>query len=182
VLYAAAAAVFVPLVALPATASAATMKGAAPQLVPHVTYNYRMVGKTYQGRHAGDWKPCGLGINDTSLKSVNLTCTETRTASTSASLSGGYSPKEASGSVGFNIQVSYTFSKALGLTAGPLPPHTEAEIEFGIDYQQYRGEMEKQTCIHANITICGPWQDGHWVTVQHAIEPAVIATGEKKYN
>jgi hypothetical protein len=180
VLCASAAAVFIPLMALPATALAATTKSASPQLIPTVSYKYRIVSKTSQGTHTGDWKVCGVGINDTSLTQVTFTCTETVTASTSLSLSGGYSPEEVSASIGFNIQVSYTFSRALGLAVG-LPPHIEAQIQFGIYYTQYRGEMEKQTCVHTLITSCGPWEDGHWVTVQHAIAPAVRATGEKRY-
>jgi hypothetical protein len=61
----------------------------------------------------------------------------------------------------------------------PLPKHTEAQIQFGIYYGQFRGEMQKQECVHTLTTTCFPWEDGHWETVQNAIAPAVRATGEK---
>ena len=173
-------AAFIPLVALPATASAATMKTDSQHLIPTVTYKYRIIDRVNQGNHTGDWRVCGVGINNTGIKGVTFTCTETVSTTTSFTLTGSYTPEEVSGAMGFNIQRSYTFSTALGLSV-PLPAHTEAQIQFGIYYTQFHGEMEKQTCVHTLITTCGPWENEHPVTVQRAISPAVRATGEKHY-
>jgi hypothetical protein len=161
-------------------ATAAPAAAASPDFVPLVTYNYRIINKVSQGNHTGDWKVCGVGINNTSISGVTFTCTESVSTTTSFTLTSSYTVAEVSSAIGFNIERSYTFSTSLGLTV-PLPPHTQAQIEFGIYYTQFHGTMETQRCVTTAIKVCGPWGSGSPVTVQKAIAPAVRATNEKHY-
>lgn len=145
--------------------------------VPVRYYEYRFIDKKYEGRHTGDWRVCGHGVNATNINGVTFTCTETVTVTTTSTITGGYTDKEISGSIGFSVSVSYAWSRALGMTVA-LPKHTQADIDFGIYYGRFHGGMEKRLCVYPS-DYCGHWSKPSWVTVQHAVSPAIGAFHER---
>jgi hypothetical protein len=171
-----------PLILIPGIAQAGisarhTAAVSSTPRVPVRYYQYRAIDKTYEGRHTGDWRVCGHGVNATNINGVTFTCSESVTVTTTESVTGGYTVTEISGSMGFSISVSYAYSTSLGLTV-PLPKHTQANIDFGIYYSRYRAGMEKRLCVYPSDT-CLPWSRPSWVTVQRAIAPAIGAFNER---
>src|SRR4051794_36238692 len=150
----AAAAVVTLLVTMPGLSWASAPANGGATVVPQdVVYRteHRLVNKTYIGDTTSHWKTC-LHVAKSAVR-THPSCSFNVTVSTSVEVSGGFSDGTLSAGFGFDVSVSYSYG--YGITVD-VPAHTAGDIQVGVYYYQYWGDIQTRTCVVQNGS-CTPW-------------------------
>ena len=145
----------------PAVANAAT-----PQDIIY-TVQDRVVSKVRIGEYSTDWTTC-LHIAKSSVM-THPSCTYNVAVATHVEASGGVTDGTLSSGFGFGVSVTYSYGYGVSVD---VPAKTAGNIQVGVYYWKWSGELQERTCHTPGIT-CSGWGNVAKVAVEQAISPSV---------
>jgi hypothetical protein len=131
------------------------------------------VYKIFEGRHSGDWTPCGYVTAEPYAQTA--TCSESVSVSTTIAGNIGYTISEIGSAAGFSVSVTRTVSEGYS-TSVTVKPHGHGLVEAGIYYGRWKIGLRHRSCSLLTGK-CGPWSRVDAITVQNYITVTARYTG-----